>query len=751
MVQVGTQFNDTFTLGDDTLPAQDTVIGLDASDILTTDDTVGGSVLFGNRDNDSLTSRSTENILYGGQENDRLLSLAGGSLFFGDLGDDLFDAFGGTGKDTVYGGTSDGNQNDGDDVIVFSNASAGSNVGFGNTGDDFLSGSGFGNDTLYGGKGDDTIQVVEVSSSGTGSNTGFAPQNTAISNIKISVTATSGTGTGNGVDVVNESETSAPNNNGKNYLSGDFGKDLIYGIGDRDSLFGGEDTDTLILLGNIANDPNNNLEDNATALNGVPQNAYLDGGAGADSIKAYGGLRGRNTLMGGEGNDTIKNYGVQSYIEGNEGDDTLILENEPDITDEAGTVVTAGTEVYGRSTLMGGTGNDSINSSESGGTNLLWGGDGDDTLVGSSPTQDDGTTPNTDAPGDTLYGDDPAQGAPGADSMTAGTNSLMFGQQGNDILVAAAFGADGAAQAVSQATLYGGQGTDSLLADANATSSYLSGDFGNDTLVTSAANTDATTSNTLDGGEGNDSIYGVGGAFNSLEGGLGNDLILAGILGDGGATPAGNNNTLSGGEGNDTLVAGGVNDTLLGGAGDDWFYGTTGNDTLGYADANNAREGNDSIFGGEGVDYLIGTDGAADAFFYQDSEEIGNADGASADDTITSFETGTDKIYLKSTQFGNTEGDLAGGAGNALRDEEFFRLTTTGEDYITTYNGTFDSGSSTQLPAIVFDANDNGGGTLYWDINGSGATATNTAGDGLLSVIAVIKDGSVQANDIVVF
>jgi Ca2+-binding RTX toxin-like protein len=161
MVQILTQFNDTLTLGDETVPAQDTVIGLDASDILTSDDSVGGSVLFGNRDNDSLTSRSAGNILYGGQENDQLLSLnSGGSVFFGDLGDDLFNAYGGTGKDTVYGGTSDGNQSDGGDVFNFGNASGGSNLGYGNTGDDFLSGSGFGSDTLYGGKGDDTIQVV---------------------------------------------------------------------------------------------------------------------------------------------------------------------------------------------------------------------------------------------------------------------------------------------------------------------------------------------------------------------------------------------------------------------------------------------------------------------------------------------------------------------------------------------------------------------------------------------------------------
>jgi len=273
MVQILGQFNDTLTLGMETIPAQDTVLGLDGSDTLTTS-TLGGSVLYGNRDSDSLTSRAAGNILYGGQENDRLLSLAGGSIFFGDLGDDLFQVFGGTGKDTVYGGTSTGDLNDGDDVFNFGNG-LGGNLGYGNAGDDFLSGSGFGQDTLWGGRGDDTIQVVEVSGSGSGgSNTGFVPETTEGASFTVSsalnTTTTTGS-TGNGVGVVTTSNVNAPLNPGKNYLSGDLGKDLVIGLGDRDSLFGGEDTDTLVLLGSIANSPNNNISLPGGSLNGVPQ------------------------------------------------------------------------------------------------------------------------------------------------------------------------------------------------------------------------------------------------------------------------------------------------------------------------------------------------------------------------------------------------------------------------------------------------------------------------------------------------
>jgi hypothetical protein len=239
--------------------------------------------------------------------------------------------------------------------------------------------------------------------------------------------------------------------------------------------------------------------------------------------------------------------------------------------------------------------------------------------------------------------------------------------------------------------------------------------LGSDTL-----NVNGTSNNTLRGGDGNDSLYGVGGSTNSLEGGVGNDI----------------------------LVAGATDDTLVGGDGDDFFVGTDGADTLGGAET---RVGSDTLYGDGGADSLIGTAGLFDGFYYANNDEIGTGVAAGSD-TITSFQSGTDKIYLRSTAFGNvdaagaTVANLAAPGQNLRTSLDFFSTGNT-QDY-TTLGGTF-SGGSTTLPAIVFDSNGTGGGVLYWDINGGGTTNTGV-GDNL-SVIATIETGRVNVNDIVIF
>lgn len=109
--------------------------------------------------------------------------------------------------------------------------------------------------------------------------------------------------------------------------------------------------------------------------------------------------------------------------------------------------------------------------------------------------------------------------------------------------------------------------------------------------------------NELEGGPGNDSIYGgTGGGDDTLLGGDGNDRLYGGIGDD----------ALDGGVGNDRLSGGSGDDTLRGGAGNDEFYGGTGDDELrggpGY-DRLFGGPGNDSLLPGAGYGYLKGGPG----------------------------------------------------------------------------------------------------------------------------------------------
>ncbi len=693
---------DLFTFG----LGADTVLGLTGTDFLTTD-TVGGSFIFGNTENDSLTSSGAGDTLYGGQDDDFLVSKAGGSVFFGDLGQDRYEARGSLGRDTVYGGTNNQSENrveDGDDIFNFGNG-LGGNLAFGNGGDDFLSGSGLGNDTLYGGVGDDTIQVIEIAGSGSGSAGGgaaFVPDTIGgigfIPPFLFGGGSGAGASAGLGVGVVVEEGVAVPRNPGRNYLSGDKGNDVIFGIGDRDSLIGGDGNDSLFMLSvdgtkelGLADDGVNTVEGARRSLAGYPRNNLLDGGTGNDYLYSYGAERGRQTMIGAEGDDSLYNRGSQVIAFGNTGSDYL---------------ETAG---FNRSTLYGGQDNDTIVSGliegfstvegeatvipGNGGTNLLYGDKGNDTLL-SVGIQDT-------VIGGNIEDNDLVAGSNLDYLSLGGASSVGFGNQGNDTLI-------GAAASVS---LYGGQDNDYITASGG--DSYLSGDKGNDTLLTGGSN------DTLVGGEGNDSL--------DARGGGGNNLLMA-LTGD------------------NVLVAGASTDTLMGGVGNDFLVGSEEGDTL-RADS----PGVDTLEGFHGADSLIGTLGAADAFLYgsildaRDGVPEQNpqpTDGtATTGDTITSFESGRDKIYLNLAGFGLDPEAIAGLRTNI----DFFSTNKT-----TTYTGSFEnliSGNASQS-AIVFDAN-NQGGFLLWDRNGAEPNDRNNSSD--MVTLAVVSSGIVTRNDIFLF
>jgi Ca2+-binding RTX toxin-like protein len=393
-------------------------------------------------------------------------------------------------------------------------------------------------------------------------------------------------------------------------------------------------------------------------------------------------------MWGAEGDDSLFNRGSQVLVFGNTGTDYLE------------------TTGFSRSTLYGGQDNDTVISGFSqvggtvgGGTNLLYGDKGNDTLLSRGIR-------------DTLYGgnieDNDTIAGNNLDFLSlSGGSSIGFGNQGNDTLI-------GSPTAFS-VTLYGGQDNDYITAA--GADSYLSGDKGNDTLLLG----ENATNSTLIGGEGNDSLY-------ARNGGGGNLLMAV--------------------EGDNVLVAGSADDTLMGGSGDDFLTGSEDGDTL-RADS----PGVDTLEGFWGADSLIGTSGAADAFLFTSVADAlegvtVNDDGtftgtAAPGDTITTFESGRDKIYLNLSGFGLDSEAIAGLRTNI----DFFSLDNkAGNDYTGSFENLISGNASTS--AIIFDASQQGG-FLLWDKNGAGVTDLTNTNE--IVTIATIQTGTITRNDIFLF
>ncbi|MCA9135478.1 MAG: right-handed parallel beta-helix repeat-containing protein, partial [Planctomycetales bacterium] len=215
--------------------------------------------------------------------------------------------------------------------------------------------------------------------------------------------------------------------------------------------------------------------------------------------------------------------------------------------------------------------------------------------------------------------------------------------------------------------LRGGPGDDTLIAG-RGIGDELHGDAGNDKLFGSDEGSesdpnfaDATRfGDLIDGGDGNDEIFALGGA-DLIFGGPGNDSIQAGSGSD----------SVDGGDGDDTIYAGvGLAETIDGGAGDDEIWGSNnGNDSLlggpGVDDIH-GQAGNDTIDGGAGPDLIDGGADADDLRGGDGDDEIigggGNGDqlrGEGGDDVLRGSNDGADLI------FGGPGRDRAfGGGGN---------------------------------------------------------------------------------------
>lgn len=115
------------------------------------------------------------------------------------------------------------------------------------------------------------------------------------------------------------------------------------------------------------------------------------------------------------------------------------------------------------------------------------------------------------------------------------------------------------------------------------------------------------------GGSGNDTIFGNN-VDNILRGNAGNDNLAGGL----------GNDTLDGGIGNDTLLGGAGRDRLIGGLGEDWMSG---------------GDGIDLFSGGAGADIFLGE---------LNDEAVTTKRGDLSIEMVTDFESGIDKIDLRS-------------------------------------------------------------------------------------------------------
>ncbi|MGZ2411748.1 Ca2+-binding RTX toxin-like protein [Sphingomonas sp. F9_3S_D5_B_2] len=338
------------------------------------------NVISGNSGDNILSGRGGNDSLYGGAGSDRLLGGLGNDTFFISGTDDIAYENAGEGTDTVYSSVSYSLRANIErlvltgttDVRGYGNELA--NALTGNSGANVLSG-GDGNDRLYGADGDDVLD------GGTGRD--FLNG-------------------GNGNDRLN-------GRTGADTLVGGAGDDLYYTdhVGDvvTEAAGGGTDTvasylSTYTLGANVENGVIG-LRTGAT-LNGNGLANRLEGNAGNDVFWTEGDDRLSDTIVGGAGDDTynIRDNDVIIELAGGGIDSVTVYHSRggytlPAFVENATVMSTFNDELSGvggndldndltlvaEGNLLGFGGNDILRS-QGYSNSFLYGGDGDDTLIG---------------------------------------------------------------------------------------------------------------------------------------------------------------------------------------------------------------------------------------------------------------------------------------------------------------------------------------------------------------------------------
>ncbi len=347
---------------------------------------------------------------------------------------------------------------------------------------------------------------------------------------------------------------------GDDNLSGTEDGDIINGFAGNDVIGGRRGADTIV----AGPDSVGGGTLDRDSVDGGPGTDSISGGAGPDSLIGDDGnasVGENDTLIGGTGNDTLLGNGGDDDLIGGDDDDSLLGEDGNDsISGGDGADVANGGN--GRDTIDGGIGNDTIDGGND--ADSIIGGDGDDFIS-------------------LLNGDDTAQGGIGNDSIRISEfNIRVEAGQGNDTIDFRTSAGNGSP------TLLGGAGDDFI--ETTSRPDSISGGEDNDQISASGFGG----ADTLDGGDGNDTIAFYTNVTSTVIGGSGDDSIINGFNASTGAV------SVNGGTGNDTIGGTNADDTLLGEADDDLISPDQGSDSV------NAGTGTDTVvLDGDRADFIV--------------------------------------------------------------------------------------------------------------------------------------------------
>lgn len=463
-----------------------------------------------------------------------------------------FDAL--AGHDRIYlgDGIDEVNGNDGNDIIY---GGGGGDLLYGEDGDDRLYGDD-GNDRIYGGAGNDRVQ-------------GDA-----------------------GDDEIHGGA-------GNDRLSGQDGNDIITGGTGEDNINGGDGDDHL--FGDDDNDQ----------ITGGAGNDTIDGGAGDDLL--YGGL-GNDIINGGIGNDTLSGNEGADILHGDAGDDDMFGEVGADILygGAGADYIDGGND---NDTIDGGAGNDILIGGS--GADTINGGDDDDiihghglnfqqiyTILKANPS----VVFNSETNSFYQYVNTTANYAA---ALTAAQSAILNGVSGHLVTITSA------AENAYVTSLIGGSSWTGATDNVSNTNWVWNGGAEDGANFSSGPTAINGMYENWDGGQPQNNAEHIGvlntnGTWHDWPDSAAHRYVIewdAGLMNDDLAI-----DTLNGGDGNDFIYGYGGNDILSGNAGNDVLFGGEGNDTL------NGDTGNDVLYGQSGDDILNGGNG--DDYLYASSTSV---------------------------------------------------------------------------------------------------------------------------------